>query len=186
MIAMAWQALCRGDNGVDYSQRALAEVIRTKSDILLTPHFRLSELLATSHKSIDNWPVTPETIQKLRYCCIYILEKVRSKFGRPVTVNSGFRSPALNAKIGGSKKSQHMQGEAVDFEVPGVANGDICRWIKANLVHDQLILEFYTQGAPSSGWVHCSVVPTGNRMQVLTAVKEKQSGKTTYLPGLHI
>lgn len=171
---------------MDYTDKALAEVIRTKSDILLTPHFRLSELIRTSHAGIDNWPSSAETIQKLRYCCIYILEKARAQFGRPVSVNSGYRSPALNKKIGGSEKSQHMKGEAVDFEIPGVSNGDICQWIKSNLVFDQLILEFYTQGEPSSGWVHCSVTRTGNRKDVLTAMKEKVSGKTTYLKGLHI
>jgi zinc D-Ala-D-Ala carboxypeptidase len=160
-----------------------AEVIRTRRDIALTPHFRLSEMITTSHSDIDNWPTSPETIAKLQYCCTNILEKVRAHFGRPVRVNSGFRTLALNTRIGGATDSQHMKGEAADFEIDGVANGDICKWIAGNLVFDQLILEFYTRGEPNSGWAHCSVIPTGNRKQVLTAVR--QNGDTVYLSGLH-
>ena len=159
-----------------------AEVIRTRRDIALTPNFRLGEMVTTSHTDIDNWPTSPETIAKLQYCCANILEKVRAHFGKPVRVNSGFRSPALNKRIGGSTTSQHMKGEAADFEIGGVPNGEICEWIERSLAFDQLILEFYTRGDPNSGWVHCSVVPTGNRKEVLTAVK--QNGETVYLPGL--
>lgn len=169
---------------MDFTVSGFAEVIRTKRDILLTPHFRLSELIKTNHADIDNWPKDPGTIQKLRYCCTYILEKVRAHYGRPVKVSSGYRSPALNTRIGGSTSSQHMKGEAVDFEITGIANADVCVWIRNNLVFDQLILEFYTQGEPNSGWVHCSVIPSGNRRETLTAVKSKQSRKTQYLPGL--
>jgi len=170
---------------MDYTLEGLADVIRQRSDILLTPHFRLKEVIGSSHASIDNWPTDPVIIQKLRYCCIYILEKVRAHYGKPVHINSGYRSPALNQAIGGATNSQHMKGEAIDFVVNGVANGDICEWIKSNLTFDQLILEFVTQGEPNSGWVHCSVIPTGNRRQTLTAVKQKQTGKTQYLPGLN-
>lgn len=160
-----------------------AEAIRTREDIMLSPHFSLHEVLTTSHSDIDNWPTNPETIQKLQYCCVNVLEKVRDHYGKPVRVNSGYRSPALNKKIGGSTTSQHMKGEAMDFEIDGIPNADICRWIESNLVFDQLILEFYTRGVPNSGWVHCSVVTTGNRREALTAVK--QDGKTVYLSGLH-
>ena len=169
---------------MNYTQEALAEVIKNRSDILLTPHFRLSELISTKQAGVDNWPTEAATILKLRYCCIWILEMVRNHYGKPVRVSSGYRSPALNKKIGGATTSQHMKGEAVDFELSGIANADVCNWIKSNLVFDQLILEFYTQGEPNSGWVHCSVVPTGNRRQLLTAVKQKQTGKTQYLPGI--
>ena len=161
-----------------------AEAIRTRSDIRLTPNFSLREVITTSHADIDNWPTEPETVQKLQYCCANILEKVRAQYGRPVRVNSGYRCPALNARIGGSTTSQHMKGEAMDFEIDGVANGDICKWIERTLIFDQLILEFYTQGQPNSGCVHCSVLPTGNRREVLTAVK--QNGKTVYLSGIRI
>lgn len=169
---------------MDYTREGLEAVLKQKQDIQLTPHFRLKEMIKTSRSSIDNWPKDVDTVLALRYNCIWILEKVRDHFGKAVTVNSGYRSPELNKAIGGSTTSQHMKGEAVDFEINGVANADICRWIKANLIFDQLILEFYTQGSPNSGWVHCSVKPTQNRSQTLTARRE--NGKTVYLPGLQL
>jgi len=111
-----------------------------------------------------------------------IVQKVRDEFG-PTTINSGYRGPTLNEAVGGSATSQHCKGEAVDIEVPGVANYDIAKWIEDNLEYDQLILEFYTPGIPDSGWVHVSYKADGeNRGQSLTAVKE--NGKTVYKPGL--
>jgi zinc D-Ala-D-Ala carboxypeptidase len=174
----------RNADGPKPTMEDFADAIRTRKDMMLTPHFSLKEMITTSHSEIDNWPSEPETIQKLHLCCVGILEKVRAHYGKPVRVNSGFRCPALNTKIGGSPTSQHMKGEAIDFEIDGVANGDICKWIEGNLTYDQLILEFYTQGDPNSGWVHCSVTATGNRREVLTAAR--QDGKTVYLSGLHV
>jgi zinc D-Ala-D-Ala carboxypeptidase len=171
-----------GSGAPELTLADFAGAIRMRKDIMLTSHFSLKEVITTSHSEIDNWPTEPETIQKLQYCCVNILEKVRAHFGRPVRVNSGFRCPALNTTIGGSTTSQHMKGEAIDMEIDGVANGDICKWIEGNLTFDQLILEFYTQGQPNSGWVHCSVIPTGNRREALTAAR--QNGRTVYLPGL--
>jgi hypothetical protein len=61
-----------------------------------------------------------------------------------------------------------MRGQAVDFEVPGVSNYELAKWISENLIYDQLILENYTPGQPNSGWVHCSVVSGHNREECLT------------------
>ncbi|MEO5369657.1 MAG: D-Ala-D-Ala carboxypeptidase family metallohydrolase [Magnetococcus sp. DMHC-1] len=170
---------------MDYTNGALARAIASQSDMLLTTNFRLSELIYTSHKDVDNWPKDPVVINKLRYLCVHILEKVRTNFqSRPVIVNSGYRSEPLNKRIGGSTSSQHMKGEAVDFHINGIGNDSICKWVMGNLVFDQLILEFHTKGVPNSGWVHCSLVPTGNRRQVLTA--SKRAGKTQYLSGLFL
>jgi hypothetical protein len=168
---------------MNYDAQSLAAVIENRQDIMLTPHFRLSELIKTSHGG-DNWPSSPDEILKLQYVCHWILEKVRTHYGKPVNVNSGYRSKAVNDVVGGSTKSQHMKAEAVDFEVPGVANGDVALWIKGNLVFDQLILECYTAGDPSSGWVHCSLVRQANRRALLTAQKNRKTGRITYLAGL--
>ena len=98
-------------------------------------------------------------------------------------INSGYRGPDLNKAVGGSATSQHCKGQAVDIEVPGVANYDVAEWIKDNLDFDQVILEFYTPGIPDSGWVHVSYNNTGEqRKSVLTAMKE--NGKTVYKHGL--
>ena len=84
--------------------------------------------------------------------------------------------------VGGSSKSQHCKGEAVDIECPGTSNYQVAKWIEDTLDFDQLILEFYTPGIPDSGWVHVSYKSEGNRKSVLTAMKE--NGKTVYKPGL--
>ena len=63
----------------------------------------------------------------------------------------------LNKEIGGSSKSQHCTGVAVDIEIPGVSNYDLALWVEENLDFDQLILECYRSGEPSSGWVHISL-----------------------------
>ena len=106
-----------------------------------------------------------------------VVQKVRENFGVTV-INSGYRGPALNEAVGGSTKSQHCKGEAVDIECPVTPNYDVANWIKENLEFDQLILEFYTPGIPDSGWVHVSYKSEGNRKHVLTAMKE--NGKTVY------
>ena len=81
------------------------------------------------------------------------MQPVRDNFGVTV-INSGYRGPKLNEAVGGSSKSQHCKGEAVDIECPGTSNYAVASWIEQNLDFDQLILEFYIPGIPDSGWVH--------------------------------
>ncbi|MFN7400343.1 MAG: D-Ala-D-Ala carboxypeptidase family metallohydrolase [Sandaracinobacter sp.] len=148
----------------------------------LSPNFTLAELTrsqAAARLGIRNVPDEAQ-IEALRRVCQHILEPVRAHFRMPVIVSSGFRSVRLNTRIGGSRTSQHAVGEAVDFEVPGVPNIDVARWIEARGNFDQLILEFYTPGEPNSGWVHCSWKLNRLRRLVLT----KQAGRSGYLPGL--
>jgi hypothetical protein len=111
-----------------------------------------------------------------------VLQPVRNHFGKSVTVNSGYRSPEINAAVGGSKTSDHCKGQAADIEIDGLPNPELAQWIMDNLDYTQLILEFYTQGQPNSGWVHVSYDPNNLKKQELTAVKV--AGKTTYLNGL--
>lgn len=138
----------------------------------LSEHFTLGELIKSEmaeRKGIDNTP--PENlIPKLRRLCEEILEPVRNHYGRPFRPNSGYRGPELNDAVGGSPTSQHCLAEAVDIEIAGVSNYDLAAWIRDNLQYDQLILECYQQGEPSSGWVHVSLKEPGqnNRGEVLT------------------
>jgi len=111
-----------------------------------------------------------------------VMQPIRDHFGKGVKINSGFRHPDVNAKVGGSKTSDHCKGQAADIEIPGVPNAELAEWIKDNLEFRQLILEFYTPGIPDSGWVHVSFVDGDNKKQVMTATKK--DGKTVYLPGL--
>jgi len=151
----------------------------------LSANFTLKELTKSdtaTRLGIDNTP-DEATIENLKVLCEKVLQPVREHFGKSVTVNSGYRSPESNAAIGGSSKtSDHMRGMAADIEIAGIANADLAQWIMDNLDYTQLILEFYTQGVPDSGWVHVSYDPSNLKKQELTATKI--AGKTTYLNGL--
>ncbi len=150
----------------------------------LSENFTLAELTKSDtaiRKGIDNSP-TDEHLENLKAVVQNVLQPVRDHFG-PVRVTSGYRSEALNDAIGGSSKSQHSKGQAVDFEVSGVSNYDVACWIRDNIEFDQLILEFYVSGDPNSGWVHCSYKDGDNREECLTATKE--NGKTVYNHGLN-
>jgi len=150
----------------------------------LTANFTLEELTKSEtalRHDMDNTPGEAE-IANLTALAQNVLQPVRDHFGKGVKVNSGFRHPEVNAKVGGSKTSDHCQGQAADIEIPGVPNAELAEWIKDNLEFRQLILEFYTPGVPDSGWVHVSYVAGDNKKQVMTATKK--DGKTVYLPGL--
>ena len=150
----------------------------------LSKNFWLNELIKSptaDRYDISNNPST-EHLVNLTVVTHKILQPVREQFG-VITVNSGYRSPALNSKVGGSGKSQHCNGEAVDFEQLGTANADVAKWIAKHLEFDQLILEFYNpkQGA-NSGWVHCSHKKDGsNRGKIMTAMRINK--KTVYKSG---
>ena len=146
----------------------MAETIR------LSKNFALSEMVksATAERlNVDNSPSDIHLVN-LTHLAIHILQPVRDQFG-VITINSGYRSPALNAKVGGSKTSQHCNGQAADFECFSTPNPDLAKWIANNLEFDQLILEFYDGVNPNSGWVHCSYNLMGNRRKILTALKTK-------------
>ena len=150
----------------------------------LTANFSLAEMVKSDtalRHDIDNIPYD-EQLANMVALCENVLQRVRDHYGMGVKVNSGFRHPTVNAKVGGSKTSDHCKGMAADIEIPGVANADLAKWIVDNMNFRQVILEFYTPGVPDSGWVHVSYNPADNKKQVLTAAK--QGGKTVYLPGL--
>ena len=139
----------------------------------LSNNFHLKELTKSEtadRLGLKNQP-TEEQLVALTVVVNQVRQPVREKFGI-VTVNSGIRSEEVNKAVGGSKKSQHCKGEAVDFECYSVSNWELAKWIAENREFDQLILEFYKKGDPHSGWVHCSYSRFGNnRRQQLTALK---------------
>lgn len=138
----------------------------------LTENFTLQELIKSQtalRKGINNKPASPDIVVNLQTLCEKVLQPVREHFGKPVTVNSGYRCPKLNKAIGSSSKSQHTKGLAADIEIPGVSNKELAEYIESNLPFDQLILEFYNGVDPNSGWVHVSYVDDDkNRKQTLT------------------
>ena len=150
----------------------------------LTNNFSLAEMVKSDtalRHDMDNTPGETE-IANLKRLAEKVLQPVRDYFKTGVKVNSGYRHPEVNAKVGGSKTSDHCRGQAADIEIPGIPNADLAQWITENLDFTQVILEFYTQGVPDSGWVHVSYDPENLKKQALTAVK--QNGKTVYLNGL--
>ena len=135
----------------------------------LSGHFSLSELTKSQtaeRKGIDNKP-TLEHIENLTELCTHILEPTRRNFSKPMVITSGYRSEELCEAIGSKTTSQHAKGEAADFEMFGLDNKSLAKYIKNNLIFDQLILEFYNQDDPSSGWVHCSYSKEENRKEAL-------------------
>ena len=146
----------------------MADIIR------VSKNFSLSEMVKSAtavRLNVDNSPSSIHLVN-LTHLAIHILQPVRDQFG-VITINSGYRSPTLNAKVGGSKTSQHCNGQAADFESFSTPNPDLAKWIAKNLEFDQLILEFYDGKDPNSGWVHCSYNLMGNRKKIMTALKTK-------------
>ena len=129
---------------------------------------------------IDNTP-DDWTIENLRAVAESVFQPLRDALGCPIYVSSGFRSEPLNKAIGGSLRSQHIQGRALDLDadVFGVCtNADIFEYILNNLEFDQLIWEFGDQDNPD--WVHVSFVRDGvNRNRCLRACRDDE-GKVYY------
>ena len=150
----------------------------------LTANFSLNELTKSQtaeRKGIDNTP-SPEHQENLKSLCMAILQPVRDHFSKVVTISSGYRSPELCTAIGSKITSQHAKGQAADFEIFGVSNKSLADYIDSELHYDQLILEYWNESDPNSGWVHCSFSEGNNRKQYLRAYKE--DGKTKYEPVL--
>ena len=151
----------------------------------LTANITLDEMTKSDiaeRKGINNNP-SPKQIDNLKALAVNILQPVRSEFDKPLIIRSGFRCAELNIEIGSSINSQHCadnNSAAADFEIPGVDNKELAQWIRDNLIWDQIILEFYKEGEPSSGWAHCSYSSDLNRKQSLIAYRE--DGKVKYKP----
>jgi hypothetical protein len=150
----------------------------------LTKNFSLAEMIKSEtalRHDMENNP-GPNEINNLLNLCANVLQPIRDHYQKGVKVNSGYRSPDVNAKVGGSRTSDHTRGMAADIEIPGVPNAELAAYIRDHLAYTQLILEFYTPGVPDSGWVHVSYDGENLKKQDLTATRK--DGKTVYLPGL--
>jgi zinc D-Ala-D-Ala carboxypeptidase len=135
--------------------------------------FEMTRSETAKRKGVSNEP-TPEHIENMKVLAEKIFQPIRDHFGVPIHVSSGYRSAALNKKIGGAKNSQHLTGEAMDIDMDGhssgVTNAQIFKFIRHNLRFDQLIWEFGNDTNPD--WVHVSFNTNGTqRAQVLKAVK---------------
>lgn len=148
--------------------------------MMLSKNLSLVEVMksATAIKhGIANEP-SSQHLTNLKAVATNIFQPCRDYFGKPLAVTSGYRSEALNDLIGGSKRSQHSKGEALDLDAQvygGFTNAELFHYIKDNLDFDQLIWEFGNDEEPD--WIHCSYT-TENRREVLKAYKH--NGKTRY------
>ena len=131
-----------------------------------------------TRRGIDNDP-NDEQLGNMELIAEKVFEPLREWVDGPIKINSFFRCPELNKAIGGSGKSQHCHGQAIDIDdtFKVVANSDMYNYIKNNLDFDQLIWEFGDDDNPN--WVHVSYVSKDdNRKRCLRACRSK--GKTVY------
>jgi uncharacterized protein YcbK (DUF882 family) len=126
----------------------------------MTPHFTLAELTHTDHRSLDNTPNAAELANLQRLA--EFLETVKTTLGnKPIMINSAFRSKAVNDAVGSKDSSQHRQGLAADFRVPGMVPDAVVRAIiAANLPFDQIIREF-------DAWTHISISDKPRRQALI-------------------
>jgi len=126
----------------------------------MTPNFTLAELTTTSHRQFDNTPNEAElaNLQKLAE----FLEEVKALLdGKPIMINSAFRSKQVNDSVGSKDTSQHRTGSAADIRVPGMSPDAVVRALVASdLPFDQVIREF-------DAWTHISISPTPRRQALI-------------------
>ena len=126
----------------------------------LTEHFTLEELTATSHRQFDNTPNDAEMANLVKLA--EFLEQVKAALdGKPVMINSAFRSKQVNDSVGSKDTSQHRTGCAADFKVPGMTPDTVVKAIiAAGLPYDQIIREF-------DAWTHISISDKPRRQALI-------------------
>ena len=124
----------------------------------MTPHFTLAELTHTDHRSLNNTP-NPGELANLQRLAEF-LEVVKTTLGgKPVMINSAFRSKAVNDAVGSKDTSQHRLGLAADFRVPGMSPDAVVRALLA-LPYDQIIREY-------DAWTHISISDKPRRQALI-------------------
>ena len=131
-------------------------------------------------RGIDNTP-KGEHLEAAKLLAEKIFQPIREHFNKPIFISSGYRSQALNEAIGGSPRSFHSHGLALDLDQDGrnkrVSNADVFYYIKDNLPFTELIWEFGDETNPN--WVHVAIAP-GREEERKIKIAEKIDGKTKY------
>ena len=146
---------------------------------MLSKHVSLAEFChsdTAKRRGIDNTIKDPAHLASAKLLCEKVFEPIREHFGVPIHISSGYRSAALNRAVKGSSSSQHCRAEAMDIDADRygkVTNKEIFDYIREHLEWDQMIWEFGNDSQPD--WVHVSFKATGNRRQILKAIKEGAS-----------
>ena len=145
----------------------MEEIIQLNSGAKLSPHLTLGEMTTSNHKEVYNIP-SHEAIANLKRLCGW-LEVLRERYGEPIRINSGYRSPQLNRKIGGAPTSNHLTGCAADIRVAGMEQALRYAVIlldyadESKQEFDELLIERNRYGAM---WVHFAVRPKDNRRKI--------------------
>jgi hypothetical protein len=139
----------------------------------LSEHFTLEELTATSHREFDNTPKATELANLMRLAAL--LEQVKTVLGgKPIMINSGFRSKQVNDSVGSKDTSQHRIGCAADIRIPGMTPDEVVKAImSSDIGYDQIIREF-------DSWTHISVPNTTADKPRKQALIIDKSGTRSY------
>ena len=149
---------------------------------MISKHISMREgtySVTATRLGLENKP-TEEHLNNMKLLAVKVFEPLREWVGGPIKINSFYRSPDLNTAIGGSERSQHCQGRAMDIDdtFGHKTNAEMYNYIKKNLNFDQMIWEFGDDDNPD--WVHVSYVsPDENRGRCLKAYKK--NGKSKYM-----
>lgn len=121
--------------------------------------------------------VVPQVVENLQWLCQKILDPLRTKLCKPVSISSGYRSAKLNTQIGGAATSQHCEGKSADIIVSGMSTQALFSYItnKTALPFDQVINEF-------GQWVHISYDHAKAKQRGQKLIAKTENGKTVYLP----
>ena len=139
----------------------------------LTPHFTLDELTHTDHRELDNTPNEHE-LENLKRLAAFLEEVKTVLGGKPIMVNSAFRSKAVNDAVGSKDTSQHRLGCAADLRVPGMTPDEVVKAVIASKIgYDQVIREF-------DRWTHISVPNTEDAAPRRQALIIDKSGTRPY------
>jgi len=139
----------------------------------LSPHFSLKEFEMNGRGAENKAPA--KAIDNLSILCKFLLEPLRELVGKPIQITSGYRSPSLNALVGGTSASQHSTGQACDINVSGMQKTDLFKLVVANLDFDQCIMEY------DANCLHLSYVGVEkNRHQIY--IRRLVAGKKKYFP----
>ena len=140
----------------------------------MTPHFTLAELTHTDHRQFDNTPDEQAMVNLQRLA--EFLEVVKTTLGgKPIMVNSAYRSKQVNDAVGSKDTSQHRTGCAADIRVPGMTPDQVVRaLIDAKLPYQQLIKEY-------DAWTHVSVPNTAGLLPSRQALVIDKSGTRSWM-----
>ena len=143
------------------------EIVQLNNDAKISPNFKLGEFTRSKYPEVYNIP-SHEAIANMKRLCVW-LEVLRDKVGHPIVINSGYRSPQLNRKVGGAPTSNHLTGCAVDIRTSGFEQAIeytailIAYATESNQEFDELLIEKNRYGAV---WLHFAVRPKENRHKV--------------------